>query len=330
MRSVRSFDTHLLFSMCRYANSFDCFVKVIRNESFLGLYRGLLPQLLCVAPEKAIKLTVNDILRKNFATTDPTTGKEGIPLSLECLSGGCAGACQVLVTNPLEITKIRLQVQGETARILKSQGRPVPKQQSFVGIAADLGLVGLYKGAAACILRDVPFSAIYFPAYAACKEYLVNREGTGGMTASNLMLAGSAAGVPAAFLTTPMDVIKTRLQVKTRADEVAYSGIRDCATKIFNQEGFTAFWKGSGMRVCRSSPQFGVTLLSYEKLAQFFGVSANAPPTNAPIDPTDYRTAFSTGSIGNKTDDIHGFLENMGLKQLDPFGSKDNDKKPKS
>ena len=139
---------------------------------------------------------MNDILRKGFATWDPVTGKESIPLSLEFLSGGCAGACQVLVTNPLEITKIRLQIQGETARILKSQGKPVPKQQSFFAIAADLGLAGLYKGANACLLRDIPFSAIYFPAYAAFKEYLVNREGSGGLTAANLLIAGSAAGVP--------------------------------------------------------------------------------------------------------------------------------------
>lgn len=189
----------LQITTTRYANSFECFVNVIKNEGFVGLYRGLLPQLLGVAPEKAIKLTVNDILRRGFATKDPSSGELTIPLSLEYLSGGCAGACQVLVTNPLEITKIRLQVQGETARILKLQGKPVPKQQSFFAIAADLGVVGLYKGAAACIMRDVPFSAIYFPAYAACKEYLVNREGSGGMTAANLMLAGSAAGVPAAF-----------------------------------------------------------------------------------------------------------------------------------
>lgn len=41
-----------------YKNSFDCFKKVIRHEGVLGLYRGLAPQLVGVAPEKAIKLTV--------------------------------------------------------------------------------------------------------------------------------------------------------------------------------------------------------------------------------------------------------------------------------
>lgn len=45
-----------------YRNSWDCFKKVIRHEGVFGLYRGLVPQLLGVAPEKAIKLTVSKII----------------------------------------------------------------------------------------------------------------------------------------------------------------------------------------------------------------------------------------------------------------------------
>lgn len=67
-----------------YRNSFDCLKKVIRHEGFLGLYRGLVPQLLGVAPEKAIKLTVNDLVRDKF------TDKQGlIPGWAEALAGGC-------------------------------------------------------------------------------------------------------------------------------------------------------------------------------------------------------------------------------------------------
>lgn len=51
-----------------YRNSFDCFKKVIRHEGFRGLYRGLLPQLVGVCPEKAIKLTVNDFVRDKFTS----------------------------------------------------------------------------------------------------------------------------------------------------------------------------------------------------------------------------------------------------------------------
>ncbi|KAK1336891.1 hypothetical protein QTO34_002927 [Cnephaeus nilssonii] len=67
-----------------YKNSFDCFKKVLRYEGFFGLYRGLIPQLIGVAPEKAIKLTVNDFVRDKFTTRDGS-----IPLFAEILAGGC-------------------------------------------------------------------------------------------------------------------------------------------------------------------------------------------------------------------------------------------------
>lgn len=42
--------------------------------------------------------------------------------------------------------------------------------------------------------------------------------------------------------------------------------------QVYAEEGFTAFWKGAPARVFRSSPQFGVTLLTYELLQRFFDV----------------------------------------------------------
>ena len=75
-----------------YANSLDCARKVIKNEGPRGLYSGVLPQLVGVAPEKAIKLTVNDLVRGKF--TEPTNGKIWWPH--EILAGGAAGGCQVV------------------------------------------------------------------------------------------------------------------------------------------------------------------------------------------------------------------------------------------
>ncbi|CAO3681047.1 unnamed protein product [Umbelopsis vinacea] len=260
-----------------YKNSIDCFKKVVRNEGFAGLYRGLGPQLVGVAPEKAIKLTVNDLIRGKLK--NKTTGE--IQFWQEMVAGGTAGASQVVFTNPLEIVKIRLQIQGEQAKNLD-----VPKR-SAIWIVKHLGVVGLYKGASACLLRDVPFSAIYFPAYAHLKKDVFHEGPDHKLTISELLMAGAIAGMPAAYFTTPADVIKTRLQVEARKGQTSYNGIVDAAKKIYAEEGFKAFFKGGPARIFRSSPQFGVTLTVYELLHNWLplpGAETAAKTTTAVTD----------------------------------------------
>jgi solute carrier family 25 aspartate/glutamate transporter 12/13 len=89
-----------------YRSSADCFKKVIRHEGVGGLYRGLVPQLIGVAPEKAIKLTVNDLMRDKLMNQK----SKNLELWAEVVAGASAGGSQVVFTNPLEIVKIRLQV----------------------------------------------------------------------------------------------------------------------------------------------------------------------------------------------------------------------------
>lgn len=184
-----------------------------------------------------------------------------------------------IFTNPLEIVKIRLQVQGELAK--KSDA--VPKR-SALWIVRNLGIMGLYKGAAACLLRDVPFSAIYFPTYAHMKKDFFGESEHHKIGVLQLMFSGAVAGMPAAYFTTPADVIKTRLQVEARKGEVTYNGLVDCARKIMKSEGPKAFFKGGPARIIRSSPQFGVTLAAFEVLNGWL-------PLPASIDPAAHKDA---------------------------------------
>ena len=71
---------------------------MVRFEGISGLYRGLVPQLVGVAPEKAIKLTVNDLVR------DKLTSKQGtIPVWAEVLAGGCVSTSRL----DLNVTHLR-------------------------------------------------------------------------------------------------------------------------------------------------------------------------------------------------------------------------------
>lgn len=243
-----------------YKDSMDCFKKVISREGVKGLYSGLGPQLIGVAPEKAIKLTVNDLVRGKF------TDKNGqIPLWSEIVAGGSAGACQVVFTNPLEIVKIRLQMQGEVAKTMEN----APKR-SAIWIVRNLGLFGLYKGVVACLMRDVPFSAIYFPTYSHLKKDMFGEGPNNQLSILQLLTAGAIAGMPAAYFTTPFDVIKTRLQTEAKTGQTNYKGVGHAASTILREEGFKAFFKGGPARILRSSPQFGCTLAAYELLHDLF------------------------------------------------------------
>lgn len=75
-----------------YRSSWDCFKKVVRHEGIMGLYKGLTVQLIGVAPEKAIKLTVNDFVRDKFMQY---TGH--LPLWGEIIAGGCVRIFSILI-----------------------------------------------------------------------------------------------------------------------------------------------------------------------------------------------------------------------------------------
>lgn len=105
--------------------------------------------LIGVVPEKAIKLAVNDGLREYWSDSNGH-----VSLFHGILAGGAAGFCQVFATNPMEITKIKMQIQ---AKIPPSQRKPLMK------IYKQLGFKGLYKGASLCWCRDIPYSMLFFP-----------------------------------------------------------------------------------------------------------------------------------------------------------------------
>jgi len=162
-------------------------------------------------------------------------------------------------------------VQGEAAK----KGVDVGPKRGALWIAKNLGLRGLYRGASACLLRDVPFSAIYFPAYSNLKSGLFGESPEKKLGVFPLLISGAIAGMPAAYLTTPCDVIKTRLQVKVRHGEVAYRGVTHAVITIAREEGLRAFFKGGPARIMRSSPQFGFTLAAYELLQNILPMSGS-------------------------------------------------------
>uniref|UniRef100_A0A3Q3KCL5 Mitochondrial glutamate carrier 2 n=1 Tax=Monopterus albus TaxID=43700 RepID=A0A3Q3KCL5_MONAL len=237
-------------------------------------FPGAAVNLTLVTPEKAIKLAANDVFRQKLA-------KDGhLPLWGEVLAGCGAGTCQVVVTTPMEMLKIQLQDAGRLAQAASPgpapsmvgsspQAWPKPPQRpSAIGITVQLlktrGLAGLYKGAGATLMRDVPFSMIYFPLFANLNQLGRENKGDQADVQSQApfwqsFVAGCAAGSVAAVAVTPLDVIKTRLQTLQKGvGEDTYRGIVDCTRRIMRREGPAAFLKGATCRALVIAPLFGI------------------------------------------------------------------------
>lgn len=247
-----------------YDSMFDCFKKTYKAEGFLGMYRGSAVNILLITPEKAIKLAANDFFRHHLST-----GSEQLPIQREMLAGGCAGFCQIVITTPMELLKIQLQDAGRVAMSKGSGGGEVVMRTSATTIALNLlrtkGILGLYKGTGATMLRDVSFSVIYFPLFARLNSLGPRKsDGSGEAVFWTSFVSGCFAGAVAAFSVNPFDVMKTRLQLLHKGQgEMVYSGVFDAFTKIMKHEGFRAFFKGAQCRVIVIAPLFGIAQTVY-------------------------------------------------------------------
>lgn len=262
-----------------YKGMMDCLVKTARAEGFFGMYRGAAVNLTLVTPEKAIKLAANDFFRQLLMEDRMQRN-----LKMEMLAGCGAGMCQVVVTCPMEMLKIQLQDAGRLAGHPQGSASAPPSSMSYTMgsasthkrpsatlIAWELlrtqGLAGLYRGLGATLLRDIPFSVIYFPLFANLNNLGVS-ERTGKASFAHSFVSGCAAGSVAAVAVTPLDVLKTRIQTLQKGlGEDSYSGTADCARKLWTREGPAALMKGAGCRALVIAPLFGIAQGVY-----FFGI----------------------------------------------------------
>lgn len=234
----------------KYRNPFQCFQTILRTEGASGLYRGLSANLIGVTPEKAIKLAVNEILREKYTSDDGS-----IKLWQEMVSGAGAGFAQVIATNPMEIVKIRMQIQGQL---------PVAERKGLMGVVKELGPLGMYKGSSATLARDVPFSFMFFPLYANLKR--IQADENGKTSFFGILSSGLIAGASASGLTTPVDVIKTRMQVPGAKDLGPITLVKN----VIQTEGVEALFKGVVPRMSVVGSLFAISLFAFEMQKRFY------------------------------------------------------------
>lgn len=135
------------------------------------------------------------------------------------------------------------------------------------------GLFGLFLGGklVSQIVRDVPyalFTAIFYDLLQKFFENLNKDKKVGELSHQRQdAICGALAGGASTFLTTPMDVIKTRLM----NSDCRYSSFLDALTQISSKEGLPAFFSGVDSRLLHKIPANGLFFLFYEAFRYLLG-----------------------------------------------------------
>lgn len=168
-------------------------------------------------------------------------------------SAGEVAACAVRV--PTEVVKQRAQaLQSESSL---GALRYILAQRAQIGARGVW--MEMYRGWSITVMREVPFTVIQFPLWEGLKEWRRRKTGREGISAVESGLFGSMSGAVAAGVTTPLDVLKTRMMLSREKIPVGVLLVR-----ILRDSGPRAFFAGMGPRTLWISAGGAVFLGSYQ------------------------------------------------------------------
>jgi len=180
-------------------------------------------------------------------------------------AGSVRGFAQVAVGHPLDTIKVRLQTQsGKDARF-------AGVTDCFRETLKNEGVMGFYKGAQSPLLMAGVYSAILFLSYGQAKKFF-HDPSSNEFTLREMIGIGITSGVIAASVESPMDFVKSKMQVQYqsfsgKANE--YKSSIDCAAKVVKNQGLFTLFRGYDAAVLRNIPGTVLYFYSYEKIKYF-------------------------------------------------------------
>jgi solute carrier family 25 citrate transporter 1 len=242
----------------QYTGILDCVKKTVQRHGVFGLYRGLSVLVYGSIPKSAVRFGSFEQLKK-VAVDD----KGNLSPVNRMLCGLGAGVCEaIFAVTPMETIKVKF---------INDRRSPNPRFRGFIHgcsiIVKDEGFGGLYKGLTATILKQGSNQAIRFFVMETCKDLYRGGDPKKPIPTLVTGVFGAFAGACSVFGNTPIDVVKTRMQ---GLEAKKYKNTLDCAIKVFQNEGFAAFYKGTVPRLSRVCLDVAITFMLYDNFMEVF------------------------------------------------------------
>eukprot|EP00434_Breviolum_minutum_P016937 symbB.v1.2.014941.t1/scaffold1102.1/size137770/7 len=244
----------------QYKGFADCLLQTARTEAgqlipgVQALWKGLTPALVRQVCYTSMSLVIYEPIR-GFYGQLLQGDKDKSPSYLQRLcAGGTAGALAISVFNPAEVVKTQVQTHV---------GANVTMREVASRVWAHDGLRGFWAGLWPNVTRTFLVNAAELGTYDEAKSRLVPILGDGFLAH---VTASGAAGFTSACVSTPADVVKTRLMNAAGEDVKQYRGMVHAFSRILMDEGVTALYKGFLPICVRKLVWCAAFFVSYEKI----------------------------------------------------------------
>ncbi|XP_027347898.1 mitochondrial uncoupling protein 5-like [Abrus precatorius] len=203
------------------------------------------------------------------------------------VEGGIASVIAGCSTHPLDLIKVRMQLQGETqASNLRpalafnpSSSHAPPHPPAKVGpitvgvkLVQQEGVAALFSGVSATVLRQLLYSTTRMGLYDMLKtKWSDPNSASGSMPLTRKIAAGLIAGGIGAAVGNPADVAMVRMQADGRlppAQRRNYKSVIDAIARMAKDEGVTSLWRGSSLTVNRAMLVTASQLASYDQFKE--------------------------------------------------------------
>nr|XP_004665921.1 kidney mitochondrial carrier protein 1 isoform X1 [Jaculus jaculus]XP_045001253.1 kidney mitochondrial carrier protein 1 isoform X1 [Jaculus jaculus] len=204
--------------------------------------------------------------------------------------GGLASITAECGTFPIDLTKTRLQIQGQTGDANFREIRYRGMLHALMKIGREEGLKALYSGIAPAMLRQASYGTIKIGTYQSLKRLFVEHQEDETLLIN--VICGILSGVISSAIANPTDVLKIRMQAQSFA--AGQGGMIGSFLNIYQQEGIRGLWKGVSLTAQRAAIVVGVELPVYDITKKHLILSGLMGDTVY----THFLSSFTCGLVG--------------------------------
>ncbi|GMP28612.1 hypothetical protein CsSME_00004082 [Camellia sinensis var. sinensis] len=251
--------------------AFSVIRGILRTDGIPGLYRGFGTVVTGAIPTRIIFLTALETTKAaTFRLVEPFKLSKPTQAAIaNGVAGMAAAVCSQAVFVPIDVVSQKLMVQGYSGHATYNGGLDVARKVLKVD-----GIRGLYRGFGLSVLTYSPSSAVWWASYGSSQRLIWRFLGHGSTeheesaaslwTIVSVQAAGGIfAGATASCITTPLDTIKTRLQVMGPEKKLT---VREVVKGLVADDGWKGLYRGLGPRFFTMSAWGTSMILSYEYL----------------------------------------------------------------